>query len=439
MVTLQPDAEAVARRLCDAGHRVYIVGGAVRDALMGRESHDADLATTARPEQVLAAIPTGVADGAAFGRILVGAVDVVTLRRDGIYRDARRPSSVEYTNSIEEDLARRDFTVNAMAVEYGSDCVIDPFGGQRDLAAGVLRCVGDPAQRFREDALRMMRAVRFVGTLGLSLDQPTAAAVGEYAQAIRLVSPERVRDELSRLLVGQHAAAGLRAMRDTGLLAAALPELAPMAGCPQRNPHHHHDDVFKHTIAVVEAIAPTLPLRLAALLHDCGKPATRVRHADGVDTFYGHEEEGSEVAAMLLNRLAFPKALAERVVRNVRHHMFRFGPEAKDAAVRRFIARVGIEAIPDLLDLRAADVEGSGEADFGDSSARLRRVMAAGEAGQAAFGLRDLAVRGNDVVSLGFRGREIGTALQQCLDAVLENPTRNTREALLEFLATSRA
>lgn len=424
----------IATRLMEAGHKVYLVGGAVRDGVLGRMPHDADLATSARPEDVLALFEGAKEDGAQFGRVLVAGVDVLTLRRDGVYRDARRPSSVEFTDSIEEDLARRDFTVNALAVDFATGRIIDPFGGAADIENRTLRAVGDTHARIREDALRIMRLVRFAATLGFVIEEETARAASVHADRLGLIAPERIRDELSKLLLGD-AVRGLRAMEGLGILRVVLPDIALEVGVEQRT-ERHYLDVWEHTLAVVGATPANLELRLAALFHDVGKPLTK-EHRDGRDTFHRHEQVGAEVARRVLTGLRYPTAIVERVVSLVANHMFNFRANTKTSTVRRFIAKVGPDLVPDLLALRAADRAGSkASPGLGTSGSLLAEV--AREMATEAHPLRvaDLPVDGCDVMALGIpEGPAVGRALKACLDLVLEDPAKNTRDALLTFLA----
>ena len=432
----------VAHRLTyTGGHAVYVVGGAVRDWLLGQEPHDIDLATTALPEEVLSLFPEGKDDGAEFGRVLVSGVDVLTLRQDGEYKDARHPSRVKFTDDIHLDLRRRDFTINAMAVEYPSGALIDPNGGENDLKLCILRAVGDASARFREDALRIMRGLRFIATMGMFPADGLSDSARANAESLRFISPERLQDELSRILAGRWAMDGLAEMASWGALDAVIPEFTPTIGCAQNCPHHHAD-VWGHTLEVVQGIAPELHLRLAALLHDVGKPRTKRTRDDGRDTFYNHDQVGADMARTIMERLRYPAALTERVALLVANHMFHFDQHTKPSAVRRMIARVGASNVDDLLELRRADHAGARNAgtEQGRSYQMLRDIADEVQSENQAITLRDLAINGHDVMSaLNIApGQAIRVVLSACLEHVLEHPEENTRDALLYFMRTQK-
>jgi tRNA nucleotidyltransferase/poly(A) polymerase len=408
----------------------------VRDLLLGRDPADAwDLATDARPERMLALFPSALYENA-FGTVGVrrGGVEfeITTFRSDHEYADYRRPHHVEFGDRIEDDLARRDFTVNAMAWGAPADpavplAMIDPFDGAGDLGRRVLRAVGDPGQRFQEDALRMLRAVRFAATLGFTIDPATLEAIREHAGLARHLSGERVLAELDRLLAAERPSVGLELAAETGLLAALFPELDTQRGIPQDK--IPGDDLWRHTLRTVDA-APrgNATVRLAALLHDIGKPSTL---ADG--RFMGHDTVGAELAAALLDRLHASRDRVHRVTHLIRHHMFHLGRDATDAAIRRFIVRIGEDRVDDLIDLRAADNVGSGlRADAGGTEDLRRRIHEQLSA-QVALDRSRLAVDGNDVMAeLGITpGPLLGRILDELTDRVIADPGLNERERLL--------
>ncbi len=440
---LPEPALAIAHRLQAAGHRVYLVGGAVRDHLLGRAPHDHDLATDARPEVVAALLPGAVTDDAAFGRVLVGDVDVLTLRREGQYKDRRRPSQVVWTRSIRADLARRDFTANAMAWDLapGTGGLVDPFGGRADLAAGLLRAVGRPERRFAEDALRVLRAIRLRAELGLSYHPSLARALAGAAadDLVGDLAPERVRDECTRALTAPAGGMALRDLQRFGLLAAVLPECVPMVGCVQTNPMHLWD-VWEHSVRAVEAAAPRPHLRWAALLHDVAKPMCRTVGEDGVTHFYGHEAAGAEIARALLRRLRFPEAFTAAVSGLVRHHMFAHGPETGLGAARRLVLALGPDGARDLLELRRADRAASrwGQG-YGPEGERLLGHLRAIEGAGERLHLRDLEAGGRDVMALRglAAGPEVGRVLRRMHQEVLDGRLPNRRPDLLEWLRTA--
>ena len=382
-------------RLWDHGHAAYVVGGSVRDAILGRPAADWDLATDARPDRLLAVFPGAVYENR-FGTVAVRDAgvthEVTTFRTDHEYADFRRPHRVEFGDDIQLDLARRDFTVNAIA--WGAEAgeprpmLVDPFGGGNDARAGVLRAVGDPAARFQEDALRMVRAVRLAATLGFEIEPATLAAIREQAGLAAHLSGERIAAELEKLLQAPTPSVGLRLMSDTGLLEVLLPELAEQRGIAQNK--IPGEDLLDHTLRTVDAIPVARPVvRLAGLLHDIGKPAT-------IDEgpFRGHETVGAEMTERLLDRLHQPRAVVERVVHLVRNHMFTYEPEWGDAGVRRFIQRVGTDAIDDLFALREADNAGSGVPIDAHGLDELRRRVDAELASSVVLDRSRLAVRG---------------------------------------------
>jgi tRNA nucleotidyltransferase (CCA-adding enzyme) len=444
---------AIAATLRATGHEAYLVGGCVRDLLRGVEPADWDMATDARPAQLVALFPGALYENR-FGTVEIDVGDetyqVTTYRHDGAYSDHRRPDEVVFGERLDDDLARRDFTVNAMALAVGEEPgarapgsidaagagaflggVHDPFGGRADLAAGILRAVGDPATRFREDSLRMLRAVRFAATLGVAVEPRTAAAIAENASLARSLSGERVLAELLTLLAAPVPSVGLRMAQETGLLAAIAPELARQRGVPQGKVPG--EDLWDHTCRTVDATprpGPDEPplLRLAALLHDIGKPAT---FSDG--HFVGHDVVGATLTEAWLTELHAPRFLTVDATNLVRHHMFAYEAGWTDAAVRRFIRRCGASAVDDLLDLRAADNIGSGLPPDADGLESLRARCHAQLEARVALDLSGLAVNGDDLMAtLGIpAGPALGALLDRLLELVLVDPMLNDRSLLL--------
>ncbi len=422
--------------LWSAGHAAYVVGGSLRDTLAGREPKDWDLATSALPDVTARLFPGAVYENA-FGTVAVRTTDpaiddveITTFRSDHEYADFRRPHRVEFSDSIELDLARRDFTVNAIAwgaEPGGLPRLVDPHGGRDDLARRTLRAVGDPATRFGEDALRMLRAVRLSATLDFTIDPPTFEAIREQAGLVRHLSGERIAAEMRLLLASERPSVGLRRLAEGGLLDHVAPELASQRGVPQNKVPG--EDLWDHTVRSVDGAAPEPPLlRWAALLHDLGKPSTM---ADG--QFVGHEIVGADMARTLLDRWHWPTAERDRVVRLIRHHMFGYVPSWSDTAIRRFIVKVGKDALDDLFLLREADNIGSGlPADAGGLAEFRARVAGQVESG-AALDLRALAINGTDLMTeFGWSpGPIVGQTLQRLLDRVIGDPSLNTRERLL--------
>jgi putative nucleotidyltransferase with HDIG domain len=410
------------------------VGGSLRDVLLGRAPADWDLTTDARPERVQALFPGSLYENR-FGTVVVrqgGAqYEITTFRRDATYSDFRHPDAVEFGDSIEQDLARRDFTVNAMA--WGGKpgtppAYVDPFGGAADLERRLLRTVGDPDERFREDALRMVRAVRLAATLEFEVEAGTLAAIGRGSNLVGHVSGERLLAELLKLLGAGRPSVGLRLMADTGLLGVIAPDLARQRGLSQNK--IAGEDLWAHTLRTVDAAPNRQVVRLAALLHDAGKPDTL---ADG--HFHGHESVGAAMARDLLARLHAPRLLQERVAHLVMHHMFAYRPDWSDAAVRRFIRKVGPACVSDLLALRAADNEGSGQAADAGHLTELGSRIAIELASDAVLSRRELAVDGDDLMTeLGLpQGRILGRLLDDLTERVVAEPALNDRAILLDL------
>jgi tRNA nucleotidyltransferase/poly(A) polymerase len=422
--------------LWSSGHAAYVVGGSLRDVLIGRNAKDWDLATSALPEVTAALFPTAVYDNP-FGMVAVRTddpavdeVEITTFRSDHDYADFRRPHRVEFGDSIELDLARRDFTVNAIAwgaPAGGEPRLVDPYDGRAGLAGRTLRAVGDPATRFGEDALRMLRAVRLAATLGFTIEPATLDAIRTQADLVTHLSGERIAQEIRLLLAAERPSVGLRLLAETGLLERLSPVLARQRGVPQNKVPG--EDLWDHTLRSVDAASADDSLvRLAALLHDAGKPETM---ADG--RFVGHEFVGADRSRELLDSWHWPVAERDRVAHLIRHHMFGYTVRWSDAAIRRFIVKVGPAALEDLFRLRQADNVGSGlPADAGRLGEFRQRVSAQLDSG-AALDLRSLAVDGTDLMTeFGWKpGPIVGKTLQRLLDRVIRDPTLNTRDRLL--------
>lgn len=425
--------------LAARGKRAWIVGGCVRDLLCGRLAADWDVATDARPEDLLRIFPKAIPTGIEHGTVTVvkdGAhYEVTTLRGEGTYTDGRRPDWVEFVDDITADLARRDFTVNAIAVDPSNGRVIDPFDGRGDLARRVLRAVGDPRARFSEDGLRVLRAARFVAALEFDLDPETEAAIRPTLDTFRKVAQERVRDEWVKAMKARKPSRAFDVMRRTGIMEITCPELVEGVGMEQNKWHAY--DVWRHGMECMDACEGDAILRIAALLHDVGKPRTRAWSEKTSDyTFYEHERVGAEMAEPIAARLRFSNDERTRIVALVRHHLFHYSDEWTDAAVRRWIRRVGPDRLEDLYRLNSADVRAKGrdcEADL-DALARLKGHVARVLAEGAALSTRDLRINGHDLMrELSIKpGRILGEILEALLDAVTAEPSLNEREALLQ-------
>lgn len=432
MVDIPAPVRDILETLEAAGHRAWCVGGCVRDALLGRAPEDWDVTTAARPEETMAlfgdrAVPTGLRHGTVTVRTAAGGVEVTTLRRDGAYRDHRRPESVTFTDSLEEDLRRRDFTVNALAVDLRGT-LQDPLGGRADLAAGVLRCVGNPDRRFDEDALRILRGARFAAQLGFAIHPDTAAAIHRNRALLGDIAPERIWTELKKLVTGAHAAEVLRAYPD--VIGVFWPEVLPMVGFDQRNRHHCHD-VWEHTLHALAAVPPEADLRLTVLLHDIGKPNCFTVDEKGQGHFYGHPAESARLAGEMLRRLRADNATTETVVRLVTWHDKNI-PRTR-SGVARALGKLGERDLRRLLDVKRADNLAQApeyravQGEIDKAEAILDQLLAEG----ACVSLGQLAVTGRDLLALGLSGPSVGRTLQALLDAVLDETLPNQRAALL--------
>lgn len=437
--------KTVADRLTEAGHEPYLVGGCLRDLLMGKTPKDWDITTNARPEQIQRVFPESVYENQ-FGTVGVKTdsedptmkiVEVTTFRRESKYSDKRHPDAIEFADTAEEDLSRRDFTINAMA--YGVSLnkrrtmgLMDPFGGRKDLADKLIRAVGNPVERFSEDALRMVRAIRFAAELGFDIEENTTHAIREQAGLVEVIAKERVRDELIKLVLSMDPRKGFELMRTTGLLKFIMPELGEGWDVTQNK--HHIYTVWEHNLRSLQYAADknyAFAVRLAALLHDIGKP--RTKRGEGPNaTFYGHEVVGARMSARIMERLRFPKELAELVMLLVRYHLFYYETEqVTDASVRRLVSRVGPENIQDLVRVREADRIGSGVPKA--VPYKLRHFMFRVEKVlKEPVSLKQLAVDGEDVMkTLAIApGPKVGMILQALFEEVLDDPKKNKKDYL---------
>lgn len=438
-MTLPQPVRMVLDKMKSADFEVYIVGGAVRDLLLDKTVTDWDFATNATPEQIQAVFPDHFYDND-FGTVGVAGkylddtehpdaiYEITTYRSEGLYSNHRHPDSVAWGKTIEEDLKRRDFTINAIALD--GETLIDPYNGQKDLTAKLVRAVGDPATRFQEDALRMMRGVRFSAQLGFTIEDQTLKASQENALLITRISWERIRDEFLKILVSDHPEVGLELLDESGLLEQILPELQTAKGVKQA--HHHIYDVWTHTLYAVRDCPSKDPIvRFAVLLHDIAKPKT-AKEIDGGVTFYNHEVVGARMAKEIAIRFKLPKKDIQRVFGLVRWHMFVYSPNVTDAYIRRFIRRVGLENIEDMMALRVADRLGSGAK---RTSWRLEEMQDRVK-GQLTkpFSMNDMAIDGDDLIKEFTLkpGPQLGKILKDLFAEVLKNPENNTREFLLE-------
>jgi tRNA nucleotidyltransferase (CCA-adding enzyme) len=447
-VTLQVHREdipepvvGICRELRQAGHRAWLVGGSLRDLIRRKPVGDYDIATTARPPQVRKVfrrvVPTGIEHGTVTVFYGGEGYEVTTLRGETTYSDGRRPDHIFFVDDIEADLGRRDFTMNAIAYDPLDGVTVDPFDGLGDIERELIRAVGDPLERFREDGLRVLRAARFVATLQFTLDPPTEQAIEPTLTTFRKVSHERVRAEWLKALAAPEPSRAFEVMRRTGILAVTLPELLEQVGCEQNRYHAH--DVWTHTMLCTDAMEGDPIERLAALLHDLGKPRARQRsESTGDYTFHHHERLGADMAAGWLSDYRYSNAERDKVVRMIRHHLLGYGPEWSDAAVRRFVQRVGEDLLDPLLRLARADAVAKGRpvdedlARIEELASRIRAQLSAG----APLRARDLCISGREVMGrLGVGpGRMVGRVLDRLLEVVLDDPSLNRPEALLPLV-----
>lgn len=442
-------------------YEIYIVGGAVRDILMDKIIVDWDFTTNATPEEILKLFPDGVYEDKQFGTVILSGDDenvyhITTFRTEHGYTDARRPDKVEWGESLEEDLKRRDFTINAMAFKKvdgkkneAKDSftiqispftfqLIDPYEGQKDLEKKIVKAVGKPSERFSEDALRMMRAVRIAAELGFKIEKKTREAIKKNSKLIDKIANERVRDELLKILASPHPYKGMKLFREVGLMKEVLPELENTFGVGQKSPGRHHIyDVGTHSMLSLKNVADRNEdpiVRFATLIHDIGKPQTRKVKENGVVTFYNHEVVSTKLAKKIANRLRFSNKQKEKLHKLVRWHQFTVNEDQTDSAIRRFIRRVGVENVPDMLDLRVGDRLGGGARETSWRLEEFKKRLI--DVQKQPFTVHDLKISGDDVMDkLDIKpGPKVGEILQKLYEEVVEKKIPNEKKALMEKL-----
>jgi tRNA nucleotidyltransferase (CCA-adding enzyme) len=428
--------ETIVNTLTDAGFDTFVVGGCVRDILMGVAPHDWDICTSATPDEVKMffehIVPTGEKHGTVTIMLDGEGFEVTTFRIDGDSSDGRHPDSVLFTRSLRKDLMRRDFTMNAIAFNR-KEGLVDLFGGQEDIENGIIRCVGSPRERFEEDALRMMRAVRFSAQKDFVIEHNTFATIIDSAHKIENVSFERIRDEVVKTITSDHPER-FGTFHHTGLLAHFAPELDKMFGCKQNNPHHVFD-VAGHTLFAMSRIENTVAFRLAMLFHDAGKPVTKST-IDGVDHFFGHEEESVLIAENVMARLKFDNETINKTVKLVRFHMAQVAPTK--VSVRRWINRIGsIEEFLDVMTVKVADAGAQKVSDFveifDEISECVWLALEIQKDGEA-FSVKSLAINGHDLIAIGIpQDKRMSEMLNKLVDIVIEHPEFNTKEKLIEI------
>lgn len=450
-INIPDQVKEIATTLQDANFEVYLVGGPIRNILLEKSVKDWDLTSSATPDKMLSLFPDAFYDNS-FGTVGIPLnkhtedqmiVEVTTFRTEYGYSDNRHPDKISWGKNITEDLSRRDFTVNAMAVplvknELIFENVVDPFSGQKDLEKKIIRAVGNPKERFKEDALRLMRAIRFATQLGFSIEKETLLAITQDASLIQNIASERIKVELMKILESEYPYDGILLLKNTGLLHYILPELLEGIDISQKRPGRHHTtDVFEHNIFSLKFCPSPDPIvRFATLIHDVGKPRVAAKDQDGYVIFHNHEIVGSRMAYDICDRLRFSKKEREKITKLIRWHMFTVDEHITDSAVRRFIRRIGVENVKDMMDLRIGDRLGGGTQTAESWRLKLFKKRVEEQLAPAPFSINDLAIDGNDVMKeLKIKpSRQIGDLLQKLFEEVDEDLSKNTKEYLFKRL-----
>ena len=441
---LPEEVVEICKKIESKGFEVYIVGGAVRDLLMGKLSNDWDFTTNAKPDDIQKLFKDSFYDNK-YGTVGIKSEnfkphEITTYRTEHGYSDHRRPDKVFWGKTLEEDLQRRDFTINALALKLNDNYeIIDLFGGQNDIKNRVIRAVGDPTERFSEDALRMMRAVRFAAQLGFTIEENTFEAMKLHSGLINQIAAERIRDELLKTLSASYSYEGVMILKNSSLMHEVLPEFEENFGVEQKSPGRHHlYDVGTHLVMALKNCQSADPItRFATLLHDIGKAKTHKKLPDGTITFYNHEMVSTKIASKIADKLRLANIDKEKLLRLVRWHMFSVNEHQTDAALRRFIKNVGVENIPDILALRVADRLGGGARETSWRLEEFKRRLI--EVQKQPFSIRDLKIDGNDVMKeLNLKpGPKVGEILNKLFEDVVEKKLENKREVLLKKLKSS--
>lgn len=440
MLTLPQFIKDIIDNFKKNGFEIYVVGGAIRDLFSNKEVKNWDLTTSATPEEILKILPNSFLNNQ-YGTVSYPLkvnnqtmiIEITPFRKEAKYQDFRHPEKIEWAKTIKDDLARRDFTINSIA--YDGENLVDPFGGQNDLKNKIIRAVGDPHIRFQEDALRLIRAIRFASQLGFFIEEKTLQAIKKNAHLIKKISWERIRDEFLKILSSQHPAEGILFLKNTGLLKYILPELDVCFSIPQKSPKRHHIyDVGTHLVLSLKYCPSTSPItRFATLIHDVGKaPTFKKDEKTGLITFYNHEVVGKKLAEKIAERFRLSNKEKEKLITLVKNHQFTVSEIQTDKAIRRFIRKVGKEYLQDILDLRVADRLGSGAKPtswrFELFKKRLQEVQ------KKPFSITDLEINGHDVMNiLNLKpGPKVGQVLKKIFEQVIENKLLNQRDVLLE-------
>ncbi|HJY98584.1 MAG TPA: HD domain-containing protein [Patescibacteria group bacterium] len=440
-IDLPASVKDILAKFDKADFEIYIVGGAVRDVMMGRPANDWDFTTNAKPEEILKVIPGGLYNNQ-YGTVFTDNPDdasrpheITTFRTEEEYEDFRHPNKITWGKSLDEDLSRRDFTVNAMALNKDFK-VIDPFGGQEDIKNKLIRAVRDPNERFSEDALRMMRAVRIAAELGFEVEPKTFDAIKKNAGLINKIAKERVKDELFKLIGSSNPYEGIVFFRDSGLMQEILPEFEKCFGVEQKSPGRHHIyDVGNHLLMSLKFCKSSDPVvRFATLIHDIGKPQTYKKLDSGVITFYNHEMVSTKIAQSIAERLKFSRKESDKFITLVRWHQFTVDERQTDSAIRRFLKNVGLENVEDMMHLRIADRLGGGARETSWRLEEFKKRLV--EVQKEPFSIKDLKIDGNDVMKeLKLPpGPEVGKILADLFEKVVNKEVENTREKLMSSI-----
>jgi tRNA nucleotidyltransferase/poly(A) polymerase len=441
-IDLPKSVQDVINKFDKAKFEIYIVGGAVRDVIMGRVVHDWDFTTDATPDEILKVLPDGFYDNV-FGTVGLKVDDferpfeITTFRTEEGYSDNRRPDKITWGKTLEEDLSRRDFTINALAFDKKLD-LVDFYKGQEDLKNKLIRAVGDPHERFSEDALRMMRAIRIAAELGFKIEEKTFEAIKKNAALIGKIAKERVKDELFKLLASANPYEGILDFKESGLMSEILPELEKCFGVEQKSPGRHHIyDVGTHLLMALKECQSKDPItRLATLIHDIGKPQTYKKLDSGVITFYNHEMVSTKIAISIADRLRFSNKEKDKFVTLIRWHQFTVDERQTDSAIRRFLKNVGLENVEDMLALRVADRLGGGARETSWRLEEFKKRLI--EVQKQPFSIKDLKINGGDVMkTLNIKpGPKVGETLEKIFEEVVEKKLENKKEALLKRLSS---
>ncbi len=434
-ITIPDNAKMILDTMHEAGYEAYVVGGCVRDALLGRVPGDWDITTNALPQQVKKlfkrTIDTGIEHGTVTVMVGKEGYEITTYRIDGKYEDSRHPSEVTFTRDLTEDMKRRDFTINAMAYN-DKEGLIDRFGGVNDLNARIIRCVGSPRERFSEDALRIMRAVRFAAQLDYDIEEETKASIKELAPTLKNISAERIQTELVKLLLSDHPEK-IKLAYELGITRVILPEFDRCMHTPQVNKHHMYN-VGDHTIVTLQNVRADRILRLTMLMHDFGKPVTISVDEEGVNHYYGHPEAGADIAKEIFRRLKFDRDTQDRVCNLILYHDDRY--PATERNIRRAMNRVGEQDYPLLFEIQYADTMAQSDYMREDKLKLIEEIKAVYQQvveRKDCISLKTLAVNGRDLIELGINpGKELGRILNNMLMDVIDEPTHNSKEYLLE-------